>query len=53
MKFKIEPDREGYYLYVYNDSKWKLIGFNFTLIGARFSAWRFKRRCKKSGEFEL
>lgn len=53
MKFKIEPDSSGYFLYFKIDDEWKLIGFRFTFIGAKFSAWRYARRYKKSGEFEL
>ena len=53
MRFKIEPDKDGYFLYVLINNKWELIGFKFTLIGARISAWRYKRHCKKSGEFKL
>ena len=53
MRFKIEPDENGYFLYAYIDGKWKLICFRLTLIEAKFSAWRYKRYYKKIGEFEL
>lgn len=53
MKFKVEPDNIGYFLYVEINGKWKLLGFRFTLIGAKFSAWRYKRHFKRSGEFKM
>lgn len=53
MRFKIEPDESGYFLYAYIDDEWKLICFRLTLIGVKFSAWRYARHYKKSGEFEL
>ena len=53
MRFKIEPDNNGYFLYAYIDDKWKLICFRFTLIGAKFSAWRYKKHNQQGGEFEL
>ena len=53
MKFKVEPDESGYFLYAYIDLEWKLICFRLTLIGAKFVAWRYTRHYKKSGEFEL
>lgn len=53
MKFKIEADSIGYFLYVKIDNQWEFVGFKLTIIGARFSAWRYKRRYRKSGEFEL
>ena len=53
MRFKIEPDESGYFLCAYIDDEWKLICFRLTLIGVKFSAWRYARHYKKSGEFEL
>lgn len=55
MKFKVEPDDVGYgyLLYVEIDGKWKFLGLKNTLIGIRFSAWRYARRYKKSGEFKV
>ena len=57
MKFKIEPDSSGYFLYFKTDDGWELITFTFTFIGAKFKAWRYSRRYKKhfikSEEFEL
>ena len=53
MRFKIEPDENGYFLYAYIDDEWKLICFRLTLIGAKFSAWRYARHYKKNREFEL
>lgn len=53
MKFKIEPGNTGYFLYVEIDGKWKLLGFKFTLIGVKISAWRYKRHFENAGEFEI
>ena len=53
MKFKIEPDSDGYFLYVENDNKWILIGFRYTLIGTKFLAWRYKKHYEKMRVFEL
>ena len=53
MKFKIEPDDIGYFLYVEIDGEWKLLGFRYTFIGAKFAAWQYKRRCSKAIEFKI
>lgn len=58
MKFKIEPINGGYYLYVKDGKKdkeqgWEWIGFSFTVIGAKYLAWKYKRHQEKGGEFEL
>ena len=53
MKFKIEPYNIGYFLHVEIDGEWKFIGFRYTLIGAKFAAWRYKRRRRKAIEFEI
>ena len=55
MKFKVEPDAVGYgyLLYVEIDGKWNFIDLTLTFIGAKFSAWRYKRRCRKEIEFEM
>ena len=53
MKFKAEPASIGYFLYVEIDGKWEFIDLTLTFIGAKFSAWRYKRRCRKAIEFEM
>ena len=53
MKFEIEPDENGYYLYAKILDEWELVGFRFTFIGSKFAAWRYTRHYKKSGKFEL
>lgn len=53
MKFKIEAEDNGYFLYADIDGRWKLVAFKLTVIGAKFAAWRYKRRYRKIGEFEL
>ena len=53
MKFKIEPDESGYFLYAKINDEWKLICFRLTFIGTKFAAWRYSRHYKKGGDFEL
>lgn len=53
MKFRIEPDETGYFLYAKVDDKWKVICFRSTFIGTKFAAWRYSKHYKKRGELEL
>lgn len=53
MKFKIEPDESGYFLYAKINDEWKLICFRLTFIGTKIAAWRYSRHYKKGVDFEL
>lgn len=54
MKFKLEPDSTfGYYLYIEENGKYKLICFRFTKFFAKLTARRIARRTKRIEEFEL